>query len=413
MSNLLASRAQRLFQYASLGGTSSPASAPRGSAEYRGGNNVTLDRTQGEAPAGLDTDNPLSRTTVAQDGTPSSSMSPKRKRSILMAIVAILFVSVMIVLISLRKSGANPILKPSSSLTSSDEKSAHPLQSDLASRFLLSASSAEALSSSDMWPPDVQGDKVKVESTTTTKVKDRVEWKDFLTGRFYPAASFNGTWISGTKILYADSSRGLAVLDVAAGKAMMPKQLMSTFMALAINPLSWEVSPDGRYLLMARTQHSEFRRSQRGRYSVLQLKPDGSGPGSTLVELRRPPNRSDNSSDQLEAYQLRLVKWAPAGNALAYVDYRNNLYVRRSVVSVDEQLTDDGSLDQIYNGIPDWVFEEEVLEDNAAIWWSPDGTKLAFGSYDDTDVDLYFLPEYNDWNHIQQYPRLKELRRDS
>ena len=42
----------------------------------------------------------------------------------------------------------------------------------------------------------------------------------------------------------------------------------------------------------------------------------------------------------------------------------------------DVQLTNNGIPGVFYNGIPDWVFEEEVFEDNFALWWSPDASKL-------------------------------------
>jgi hypothetical protein len=45
-------------------------------------------------------------------------------------------------------------------------------------------------------------------------------------------------------------------------------------------------------------------------------------------------------------------------------------------------------LKQVYNGIPDWVFEEEIFEDNYALWWSPDGQKLVWGHFNDSDVEF-------------------------
>ena len=57
----------------------------------------------------------------------------------------------------------------------------------------------------------------------------------------------------------------------------------------------------------------------------------------------------------------------------------------------DEQLTEDGKPWTVFNGIPDWVFDEEVFEENNAIWWAPDGNKLAWGKFDDTNVDIYKL----------------------
>ena len=46
---------------------------------------------------------------------------------------------------------------------------------------------------------------------------------------------------------------------------------------------------------------------------------------------------------------------------------------------------------QVFNGIPDWVFEEEVFEDNYALWWSPDGNKLVWGHFNDTEVGSYVI----------------------
>ena len=39
-------------------------------------------------------------------------------------------------------------------------------------------------------------------------------------------------------------------------------------------------------------------------------------------------------------------------------------------------LTYTGKDKDVYNGVPDWVHEEEVFEDNKAMWWAPDGQKL-------------------------------------
>jgi hypothetical protein len=79
-------------------------------------------------------------------------------------------------------------------------------------------------------------------------------------------------------------------------------------------------------------------------------------------------------------------------------------------MSQDDKLTTNGEVSKIYNAIPDWVFEEEVFEDNTALWWSPDATKLVWGSFDDTDVDVYVLPEYGPWTKINQFPNLSEVR---
>jgi len=48
-----------------------------------------------------------------------------------------------------------------------------------------------------------------------------------------------------------------------------------------------------------------------------------------------------------------------------------------------------------FNGVPDWVYEEEVLSGETAAWWSPDGRRLAFLASDERDVPEYEFPVYN------------------
>ena len=79
-------------------------------------------------------------------------------------------------------------------------------------------------------------------------------------------------------------------------------------------------------------------------------------------------------------------------------------------MSQDTQITNDGQAFLVFNGIPDWVFEEEVFEDNKALWWSPDATKIVYGSFNDTEVDTYLLQKYGHPDYLQQYPDLLEVR---
>lgn len=58
------------------------------------------------------------------------------------------------------------------------------------------------------------------------------------------------------------------------------------------------------------------------------------------------------------------------------------------------RLTDTGS-ETHFNGVPDWVYEEEVFSTDFALWWSQDSGALAFLELDETDVDVYEFPVYN------------------
>ena len=54
------------------------------------------------------------------------------------------------------------------------------------------------------------------------------------------------------------------------------------------------------------------------------------------------------------------------------------MYIRKNIhdQNSDIQLTNDGVVDTIYNGIPDWVYEEEILSTNNAMYFNSQGNKL-------------------------------------
>jgi len=198
-------------------------------------------------------------------------------------------------------------------------------------------------------------------SETITMDERRVSLFDTSRGRFYPT-KWNGTWINGLEFLYSGSDGSLNIFNV---KAQNETQIMSAAKMEHFAPFETQLSADKNYLLIKRSMHRVFRRSSYGNYAILSLH-------NFVLTPLEPSNRSNSQAD----FMIRYVSWGPQGNALVYVDFDNDIYYRKSVLSQDEQITSNGEAFVNYNGIPDWVFEEEVFEDNKALWWSPDGTKL-------------------------------------
>ena len=65
----------------------------------------------------------------------------------------------------------------------------------------------------------------------------------------------------------------------------------------------------------------------------------------------------------------------------------------------------------IFNGICDWVYEEEVISDTKALYFSPDGNHLAWIEFNDTEVDVMPLQVYGQPGRIEfQYPIPTPLR---
>uniref|UniRef100_A0A671Q676 Dipeptidyl peptidase 4-like n=1 Tax=Sinocyclocheilus anshuiensis TaxID=1608454 RepID=A0A671Q676_9TELE len=81
----------------------------------------------------------------------------------------------------------------------------------------------------------------------------------------------------------------------------------------------------------------------------------------------------------------QFLVWAPIGNKLAYV-WEYNIYLKKNATAEAVQVTHNGKVNEIHNGVPDWVYEEEVFASNEAIWWSPQGKYLAYLQINDTGV---------------------------
>lgn len=86
------------------------------------------------------------------------------------------------------------------------------------------------------------------------------------------------------------------------------------------------------------------------------------------------------------------------------------MYVRDET-GTERRLTSDGVTGEIYNGVADWVYEEEILSSSAALWFSPEGDKLAIVKFVDTSVEEYTYYQYGSPGAIEnQYPEAIKLR---
>uniref|UniRef100_A0A8C2D202 Dipeptidyl-peptidase 4 n=1 Tax=Cyprinus carpio TaxID=7962 RepID=A0A8C2D202_CYPCA len=107
----------------------------------------------------------------------------------------------------------------------------------------------------------------------------------------------------------------------------------------------------------------------------------------------------DLEKSQLAVYANNLLSWSPTGHKLAFV-WQNNVFVKETPTSAFMQVTTDGAHNQILNGIPDWVYEEEMFSTNFALWWSPNGRFVAYAKFNDSGVHNI---EYT-WYGEGQYP---------
>ncbi|XP_052898593.1 venom dipeptidyl peptidase 4 [Anopheles moucheti] len=221
--------------------------------------------------------------------------------------------------------------------------------------------------------------------------KQSSELKDFTFDEIIPnqfgLRSFNGTWLSGDELLYRNGGEYVKLnLNTGDSVVVITTDVLSQFRGASIQL----IKPDFTKVLVRYDVRTVFRHSSLSKYAIYDTL-DGSVYYIANQE------------------EVSICILSPTGQSLAYVK-DNNVYYRASLLNpVEQPLTLDGVTGVIYNGIPDWVYEEEVFGTDATLWFSPNGRRLAMASFDDRDVKefsyhLYGSPDDTD----KQYP--EELR---
>jgi len=90
--------------------------------------------------------------------------------------------------------------------------------------------------------------------------------------------------------------------------------------------------------------------------------------------------------------------FSPDARRVAFARDNNMFFVDLSNMN-ETQITTDGKLNSIINGYSDWVYEEE-FSFAQAFHWAPDGSKIAFYTFDESKV-----PEYNMQMWGELYPQ--------
>nr|XP_019955180.1 PREDICTED: inactive dipeptidyl peptidase 10-like [Paralichthys olivaceus] len=148
------------------------------------------------------------------------------------------------------------------------------------------------------------------------------------------------------------------------------------------------VSPDLNFVLLGYDVKQVYQHSFLASYLVYNLY-------TREVRELNPPEVSDSV--------LQFASWGVHGQQLIYI-FENNIYYQTDVQSSSWRLTSSGQEGIIFNGIADWLYEEEVFHTQATHWWSPDGTRLAYLTINDSLVPNMLLPRFTG----SLYPRGKE-----
>ena len=134
------------------------------------------------------------------------------------------------------------------------------------------------------------------------------------------------------------------------------------------------LSPDGTRMLIQTKTKSIYRRSFTAVYYLYN------------IASRKLEPLSDGGPQQVPV-------WSKDGLQVAFVREGNIYLVKLLYDNAEVQVTKDGKFNELINGLPDWVNEEE-FGFNRALTFNADGTMICWLRYDEKDVKTYSLQMY-------------------
>uniref|UniRef100_A0A8C0YCF1 Dipeptidyl-peptidase 6b n=2 Tax=Cyprinus carpio TaxID=7962 RepID=A0A8C0YCF1_CYPCA len=216
--------------------------------------------------------------------------------------------------------------------------------------------------------------------------KKKVTIEDIFSGKLQ-AHDPEATWISDTELLYRTSDGNVIKLNVLSktNKTLAEGKMFESFKNQgSYKPIKLQVSPDLKYVLVA--------------YNIVPLSCFEIGLFFDRERVQLTPN-------EVQSTALQYAGWGPKGQQLIFI-FENNIYYKAQVNSPSIRLVSTGSLGVVFNGLADWLYEEEIFQTHIAHWWSPDGLRLAYATINDTLVPKMEIPMFTN----ALYPSGQEYR---
>ena len=142
------------------------------------------------------------------------------------------------------------------------------------------------------------------------------------------------------------------------------------------------MAPDGKHMLIRTKTQMIYRRSYKAEFYIY------------TVGTRKLEHLSTGGPQEMPV-------WSPDGNQVAFMRDNNIFLVKLLYDNSESQITKDGKFNEVINGVPDWVNEEE-FSFNSALTFNADGTMLCWLKYDESKVKEYSLQMYKGMNPERQ-----------
>jgi dipeptidyl-peptidase 4 len=182
------------------------------------------------------------------------------------------------------------------------------------------------------------------------------------------------------KYSYADANK----IDVVIDNSKL------TFDEKVIKIDDYEFSADESKILIASNTESIYRHSSKSDYYIYE-------------------NNSQKLEKLTQGEKQMYATFSPKANKVAYVK-ANNIYFKDLTSNTEIQITKDGKKGSVINGASDWVYEEELVLVKA-FEWSPDGSKIAFYKFDESEVKEWSMKYYDNLYPTEErfkYPKAGE-----
>ena len=206
------------------------------------------------------------------------------------------------------------------------------------------------------------------------ELSNELIWK---TGTFYPE-TINGieSMKDGTHYTSIDRFKdGNEINQYAYKNNEKIKTIFSSKKIKDFDFFDYSFSEDENFILLSTKVEKIYRHSSKANYFIYNIK--------------------ENNLTQLTDFTLgkqRLAEFSPDGSKIAFVRNNNLFYIELESMK-EIQITIDGRLNNIINGATDWVYEEE-FSFHKGFYWSSDSKKLAYYTFDESDVKEYQMEMY-------------------
>ena len=201
--------------------------------------------------------------------------------------------------------------------------------------------------------------------------------KDITSGKYAAETLGEVTMLAGGETYAVLTNEGKQVVEYSLKTGKQTRVLFDVSQSLRgkVDKISgYEMSPDGSRMLVWNKVKRIYRRSFTADYYIYNIQ-------SRVLEPL-----SDFGPQQSPV-------WSPDSRNIAFVRDNNIFLVRLLYDNAETQVTKDGKRNEIINGVPDWVNEEE-FGFNTALTFTSDGQMICWIRYDESKVENYRLNDY-------------------